>query len=156
MLQGIGLGIVLTVNDPVALGSVPAQDQGQASGVNDTGEQLGGAVGIAILGSLGTAVYRSKVADSLPADIPAEVADAAQDTLGGAIAIAESLPGALADAVVAAAQVAFVDALHLVAAVAAILAVVTAIVAAAALRNVPARSDSQEEESASEPVPATD
>jgi EmrB/QacA subfamily drug resistance transporter len=48
LLQGIGLGIVLTVNDPTALGSVPAQDQGQASGINDTGEQLGGAVGIAL------------------------------------------------------------------------------------------------------------
>jgi EmrB/QacA subfamily drug resistance transporter len=48
VLQGIGLGIVLTVNDPTALGSVPAEDQGQASGINDTGEQLGGAVGIAL------------------------------------------------------------------------------------------------------------
>ena len=48
VLQGIGLGIVLTVNDPMALGSAPAEDQGQASGINDTGEQLGGAVGIAL------------------------------------------------------------------------------------------------------------
>ena len=48
LLQGIGLGIVLTVNDPTALGSVPTEDQGQASGINDTGEQLGGAVGIAL------------------------------------------------------------------------------------------------------------
>ncbi len=93
------------------------------------------------------------MADSLPADIPAEVADAAQDTLGGALAIAESLPGALADAVVAAAQVAFVDALHLVAAVAAILAALTAIVAAAALWNVPVRTDAPEEETAPAPLP---
>lgn len=48
VLQGIGLGIVLTVNDPTGLGSVPAEDQGQASGINDTSEQLGGAVGIAV------------------------------------------------------------------------------------------------------------
>lgn len=48
VLQGVGLGIVLTVNDPTALGSVPAADQGAASGISDTGEQLGGAVGIAI------------------------------------------------------------------------------------------------------------
>ena len=40
LLQGVGLGIVLTVNDPTALGSVPADDQGEASGINDTGEQL--------------------------------------------------------------------------------------------------------------------
>jgi EmrB/QacA subfamily drug resistance transporter len=48
LLQAVGLGIVLTVNDPTALGSVAADDQGEASGINDTGEQLGGAVGIAL------------------------------------------------------------------------------------------------------------
>ena len=48
VLQGIGLGIVLTVNDPTGLGSVPEEDQGQASGIIDTSEQLGGGVGIAV------------------------------------------------------------------------------------------------------------
>ena len=152
----VGLGPVITLATELIVGSAPPEQAGAATGISETSGELGGALGIAILGSLGTAVYRSRVADSLPANVPAEVADAALDTLGGAMSIAASLPGALADAVVAAAQVAFVDALHLVAAVAAILAVVTAIVAAAALRNVPARSDSPEEESASEAVPATD
>ena len=152
----VGLGPVITLATELIVGSAPPEQAGAATGISETSGELGGALGIAILGSLGTAVYRSRVADSLPANVPAEVADAALDTLGGAMSIAASLPGALADAVVAAAQVAFVDALHLVAAVAAILAVVTAIVAAAALRNVAARSDSPEEESASEAVPATD
>ena len=124
----VGLGPVITLATELIVGSAPPEQAGAATGISETSGELGGALGIAILGSLGTAVYRSRVADSLPADIPAEVADAALDTLGGALAVAESLPGALADAVVAAAQVAFVDALHLVAAVAAILAVVTAIV----------------------------
>jgi EmrB/QacA subfamily drug resistance transporter len=48
VLQGIGLGIVLTVNDPTGLSSVPPGDQGQAAGVIDTSEQLGGAIGIAV------------------------------------------------------------------------------------------------------------
>jgi EmrB/QacA subfamily drug resistance transporter len=47
ILQGIGLGIVLTVNDPVGLGSVPAEDSGEAAGMINTSEQLGGAIGIA-------------------------------------------------------------------------------------------------------------
>lgn len=100
-----------------------------------------GALGIAILGSVGTALYRAEVADKLPADVPAAAADAARDTLGGAIAIAESLPAAIGDAVALAAQVAFVDALHLVAAVAAIGAFITAAPSAAALWSVPARSE---------------
>jgi hypothetical protein len=48
VLQGIGLGIVLTVNDPTGLSAVPPGDQGQAAGVIDTSEQLGGAIGIAV------------------------------------------------------------------------------------------------------------
>ena len=87
--------------------------------MSETSGELGGALGIAILGSIGTAVYRTEVADSLPSGIPAEVADAARDTLGGALAIAQTLPDALGAALVAAAQVAFIDALHVVAAVAA-------------------------------------
>jgi hypothetical protein len=48
ILQGIGLGIVLTVNDPTGLSAVPPGAQGQAAGVIDTSEQLGGAIGIAV------------------------------------------------------------------------------------------------------------
>ena len=65
LLQGVGLGIVLTVNDPTALGSVPAQDQGQASGINDTGEQLGGAVGIALFTAVLLHLYFGRLYGSL-------------------------------------------------------------------------------------------
>jgi EmrB/QacA subfamily drug resistance transporter len=47
VLQGIGLGIVLTVNDPVGLGAVPADNAGEAAGMINTAEQLGGALGVA-------------------------------------------------------------------------------------------------------------
>jgi EmrB/QacA subfamily drug resistance transporter len=49
LLQGLGLGVVLTVNDPTGLGAVPENDRGQASGTINTTEQLGGAIGIAAL-----------------------------------------------------------------------------------------------------------
>jgi MFS family permease len=49
LLQGLGLGVVLTVNDPTGLGAVPEGDRGQAAGTINTTEQLGGAVGIAAL-----------------------------------------------------------------------------------------------------------
>jgi EmrB/QacA subfamily drug resistance transporter len=52
LLQGIGLGTVLTVNDPTGINSVPRKDRGQAAGVINTTEQLGGAVGIATLGAV--------------------------------------------------------------------------------------------------------
>ena len=43
-LQGLGLGVVLTVNDPTGLGSVPPESQGEAAGTINTSEQLGGAL----------------------------------------------------------------------------------------------------------------
>ena len=49
LLQGLGLGVVLTVNDPTGLSAVPENDRGQAAGTINTTEQLGGAVGIAAL-----------------------------------------------------------------------------------------------------------
>jgi MFS family permease len=49
LLQGLGLGIVLTVNDPTGLTAVPPEASGQAAGMINTAEQLGGAVGIAAL-----------------------------------------------------------------------------------------------------------
>jgi EmrB/QacA subfamily drug resistance transporter len=65
LLQGVGLGIVLTVNDPTALGYVPAEDQGQASGISDTGEQLGGALGVALYSVVLLHVYFGRLYASL-------------------------------------------------------------------------------------------
>ena len=56
---GLGLALVLTVNDPVSLDTVPSADQGQASGVSATAEQFGGAIGIAALYLLFHATYLS-------------------------------------------------------------------------------------------------
>ena len=65
VLQGIGLGIVLTVNDPTGLGLVPADDQGTASGIVDTSEQLGGAVGIALFSVILLHVYFGRLYERL-------------------------------------------------------------------------------------------
>ena len=114
------------------------------------------ALGIAILGSIGTAIYRGEVAEALPAGIPEQAAHAARNTLGGALAIAQTLPGELASAMVAVARTAFVDALQLVAAVAAVGAVVTAIAAAAALWRVPARGEPAAEEAMAAVAPSAE
>jgi DHA2 family multidrug resistance protein-like MFS transporter len=82
--------------------------------------------------------------------------DAARDTLGGALAIAQTLPDALGAALVTAAQTAFIDAIHFVAAVATVGAIVTAIGAAVALRSVPARPEPAPEGTTPEPLGATD
>jgi EmrB/QacA subfamily drug resistance transporter len=57
LLQGVGLGVVLTVNDPVGMNAVPDADRGQAAGIINTAEQLGGAIGIAGLSALQLGYY---------------------------------------------------------------------------------------------------
>ncbi len=57
LLQGLGLGIVLTINDPVGMNAVADDDRGQAAGIINTAEQLGGAIGIAGLGALQLSYY---------------------------------------------------------------------------------------------------
>jgi MFS family permease len=57
LLQGLGLGVVLTVNDPVGMNAVTDADRGQAAGIINTAEQLGGALGIAGLGALELTYY---------------------------------------------------------------------------------------------------
>jgi DHA2 family multidrug resistance protein-like MFS transporter len=154
----VGLAPVITLATELIVGSAPPEQAGAATGMSETSGELGGALGIAILGSIGTALYRAEVADTLPPGIAAAVADAARDTLGGALVVAQSLPAELAAAVVTAAQAAFLDALHLVAAVAAVGAVVTAVAAAIALWKVPPRSEkpAEPDSAAATPLPATE
>jgi EmrB/QacA subfamily drug resistance transporter len=61
LLYGIGLAVVLTVNDPVSLDSVPPRDHGQASGVSATAEQFGGALGIALFFLLFHSTYVQRI-----------------------------------------------------------------------------------------------
>jgi DHA2 family multidrug resistance protein-like MFS transporter len=147
VIMSLALAPPITLATELIVGSAPPEQAGAATGISETSGELGGALGIAILGSLGTVVYRSGVADAVPADIPAAAVDAARNSLGGALAVAETLPAELATALVTAAQVAFIDAFHIVAAVSAVLAVVTAIGAALALRTVAARTEPAEGDS---------
>ena len=76
-LQGLGLGVVLTVNDPTGLGAVPPESQGEAAGSINTAEQLGGAIGIAGLTAIevGAAehITYERLADRGISATPAEI-----------------------------------------------------------------------------------
>lgn len=141
VVLSLALAPVITLATELIVGSAPPEQAGAATGMSETSGELGGALGIAILGSLGTAVYRAGVADLAPAGLADHVLAAARDTLGGAVAIAQTLPSALATELVHAASVAFVDAFHVVSAVSVVGALLTAIAAYVALNGVPRRPD---------------
>src|SRR5688572_19549191 len=141
VILSLALAPVITLATELIVGSAPPEQAGAATGISETSGELGGALGIALLGSLGVAVYRAGVTDLAPAGLAEPVLAAARDTLGGAIAIAQTLPAALATQLVHAASVAFIDAFHVVGAVSVVGALLTAVAAYAALRGVPKRTE---------------
>ena len=68
LVVSLGLAPVFTATTDLIVSSAPPERAGAASGISETGSELGGALGIAILGSIGVAVYRGQLADALPAD----------------------------------------------------------------------------------------
>src|SRR5438105_6808146 len=88
----VGLSPVFTLANDIIIGAAPPERAGAASAISETCSEFGGALGIAILGSIGTAIYRRAMAGSVDG-IPHEAAEAARDILGGAVAVAEQLPG---------------------------------------------------------------
>ncbi|MGN9907523.1 MFS transporter [Phytohabitans sp. LJ34] len=131
-----GLMPVAALGMDVVINAVAPRRTGAASAISETTQELGFALGIALLGSLGTAVYRRRMTDALPPDSPAQAADAARDTLGGATGVADQLPAGL---LVTAGQ-AYTDGLQAAAAASAVALAAAAVVAATLLRRTPTRS----------------
>ncbi len=104
---------VFTLTTDFIIGSAPPEKAGAASAISETSAELGGALGIAILGSIGTAIYRKFMAEAISERIPDKAATVARDTLGGAISEADSLPTAIGAELLSAAREAFTNALQL-------------------------------------------
>ncbi len=110
LVVGLGAGFAFTVTADVILSSVPGEQAGAASAVSETAYELGAALGIAVLGSIVTGVYRDFTG-------PAGTPDAAHESLGGAVEAAAGLPAPTAGALLDSARQAFVDGLALAAGV---------------------------------------
>jgi MFS transporter, DHA2 family, multidrug resistance protein len=135
VIISLGLAPVFGVTTELIVGAAPPEQAGAASGISETASELGGALGIAILGSVGVAIYRNELADRLPAAVPAEVVEAARDTLGSAAAAAAQLPGDLGSDVLAAAHEAFVVGMQVTSAIAAGIGLALAVLVLAVLHN---------------------
>ena len=131
VVLSVGLAPLFTLAADMAVGSAPPERAGAASGISETSSELGGALGLAILGTIGTAVYRSDAAAGLPDGAPAE----AGDTIGGAVEAAAGLPQALAADVLEPAREAFAQGFQVAATVSGVLIVAAAVIVARLLRR---------------------
>jgi DHA2 family multidrug resistance protein-like MFS transporter len=118
--------------------------------MNETSGEFGFALGIATLGSIGTAIYRTQVSGAIPADVPTAAAGAARDTLAGATAAAANLPDPLASALLAPAREAFTSGMHAAATISAVLLAVVAILVVALLRQVRPSGEPANQETANQ------
>jgi MFS transporter, DHA2 family, multidrug resistance protein len=146
LVISLGLAPVFAATTDLIVGSAPPERAGAASGISETGSELGGALGIAILGSIGVAVYRAQLADALPAGVSGQNAAAAQDTLGGAVGVAAQLPTEIGTALLASAREAFTTGLQVTAALSSAVALGIAVVATVMLRTVRSASQAAPEE----------
>src|SRR6266404_3943138 len=135
----LGLSPVFTLANDLIIGAAPPERAGAASAISETCSEFGGALGIAILGGIGTAIYRRAMAGSVDG-IPQEAAEVARDTLGGAVAVAEQLPGPGA-ALLEAARKAFTHGLQVTAMTSALVVIGMAVLVMLLLRHVRSGSE---------------
>ncbi|GAA2609068.1 MFS transporter [Streptomyces roseoviolaceus] len=88
LLLGFAIGLSLSPATDTIMGSFPESELGVGGGANDTALELGGALGIAVLGSLLATSYKDKLTDLAGGHLPATAMDTAQDSVGGGLAVA--------------------------------------------------------------------
>jgi DHA2 family multidrug resistance protein-like MFS transporter len=128
LVVGAGAGFSFTITADVILTAVPKEQAGAASAVSETAYELGAALGIALLGSIVTGIYRGFPS---PAGTPAS----AHESLGGAFEAAANLPPHAAAALLDAARQSFADGIAVAAGVGAAVLLATAVAAWFLLRD---------------------
>jgi Na+/melibiose symporter-like transporter len=153
MLMAVGMGNVVAPATESIMGSLPRDKAGVGSAVNDTTRQFGGAVGVAVFGSLLASEYTDDVASRLSGHIPAALLGPTRDSIGGALNVARTAPDArpFAAQILDSAHRSFVHGMHTAVVVAmCVLLVAAAIVA----RFLPARARDEEPDVVVEPAAA--
>jgi MFS transporter, DHA2 family, multidrug resistance protein len=127
-LWAFGGSAAATLTTGTIIGSARPERAGAVSALAQAGAELGGALGIAVLGSLGTAIYRGIVAAAIPDSLSPDLAAAAGDTLGGALSVATQMAdGPSAASLVFTAQHALTTAVQVTSAIGAAISLATAV-----------------------------
>ncbi|HWH96237.1 MAG TPA: MFS transporter [Baekduia sp.] len=134
-LMGLGMGICMAPGTDAIMGSLPPERAGVGSAVNDVVREVGGALGVAVIGSVLTSTY-SPAMDDATRGLPAHAAGAAADSVGAAHQVATALGGDAGVRLIGAADQAFVHAMSTTMSIAAAVALAGALIA---LRFLPAR-----------------
>jgi predicted MFS family arabinose efflux permease len=129
VVMSAGMGSSMAPSTASIMSSLPMNKAGVGSAVNDTTRELGGALGVAVLGSLVASTYASSISDHT-AGLPAAAAEAAHSSLGAALQVAHTIGGEAGHALARAAQVAYVDGMSISLRVGAVVVFVASVIVA--------------------------
>ena len=145
LLTSVGLGPGAALIADIVVGSAPRHKAGSAASMSETSGEFGIAIGVALLGSLAAAVYRTRVA------LPEGTDESAGQTLAGAVNAAEALPTEQAQALLTSAREAFTAGLNLTAGFGIVAMVGFGVLALILLRDAPAAPTEEPDESEAAP-----
>ncbi|MFN8623591.1 MAG: MFS transporter [Chloroflexota bacterium] len=128
LVVAAGMGLAMTPSTDMIMSALPAAQFGVGSAVNDTTREIGGALGVAVLGSLFAGSYATGMAKAA-ASLPTDVAKIVTDSFAGALAVAEAAGGAVGAVLEIAAVHAFIDAMGWTCVIGAVVALVGALIA---------------------------
>jgi EmrB/QacA subfamily drug resistance transporter len=143
ILLGGGMGLAQAPATESIMGSLPKEKAGVGSAVNDTTRELGGALGVAVIGSVLSSLYDGRLVDRVGSTLPQPALDTAKDSVGSALGVAAHIGGDPGGALASAAREAFV---HGMATASLVTAAFAAIGVFVALRWLPARAVSHDDD----------
>jgi DHA2 family multidrug resistance protein-like MFS transporter len=135
VVMSFGLAPVFTLGNEMIITAAPPERAGSASAISETSSEFSGALGIAVFGSIGTALYRADLQRLMPAGVAPGIAEQALSTLGGALTAATDVGAPVGAALAAAARAAFMDSLQVAAFLGAATVLVASVCSARILRN---------------------
>jgi MFS transporter, DHA2 family, multidrug resistance protein len=136
VISSLGLAPVFTLATDLVVGSAPPERAGAASSISETTAELGGALGIAVLGSIGTSIYRTELARAIPAGISPKAQETALESLGGAVSLVGQLPDRIGSMLLDIALGSFIQGLQFTVIISAAIAAVASALVFVKLRKV--------------------
>ncbi|MFE0186577.1 MFS transporter [Streptomyces sp. NPDC058989] len=125
----LGISPMFVMGTDLIVGAAPPEKAGSAAAMSETSTEFGVALGVAVLGTVGTAVYRDRMTDTLPSDVPAQEAESARESLPDAMAMMDGLPSRLQGLLLDPAHAAFTHGLNVISGISALLVAALAILA---------------------------
>ncbi|GAB1511080.1 MFS transporter [Actinophytocola sp. KF-1] len=151
-LLNFGVSPTIALGTDMMIASAPPEKGGAVSAISETTHEIGLGAGIAVIGSIGTSVYRAQTADGLPHDLPDRSAPAFLDTIGSAVEEAGRLATAASDVALGVARAAFTQGMFVVSVICLVVTVLAVSMVALLLRR--ARTDTEVADAPAE-VPST-